>query len=421
MPVETRERHSSYTLLNERPARATENKWWFLPGTGYDVRGQINEFVRDYNQAIESGIDVQLVVDAFTDKASENIRHFCIEYPLQRLVFPIFLDIQQREGVKRLVAPRYNNQVYTDLISEQERKGWVRRSIRQIEEFLAEAEEGSMAILVSPPGWSDLDDRQGGEIIFADNQIYIYKKEKKGVTARTLRTDMDLEESESFLEQFEVPIPDPQKYPTEERIVNIVSSPIFLRSSNLNTFEAVVDVIKRVKREKFAYKNRSFDEILYDLSLREKLLELNQDIQKYAEPIIKEFSEYVLRKLRQVSEDAVDGVEKELGKAILRIHKAIKSGYSSDFDIRLTRVMTEEDYQQELKVLTEYKGCNGGGSSQFIMTVFGPREMMSSLATKDQYGSLEFPCPKCKRVNRRPYGQLMPNCQYSDCQADVRC
>lgn len=39
----------------------------------------------------------------------------------------------------------------------------------------------------------------------------------------------------------------------------------------------------------------------------------------------------------------------------------------------------------------------------------------------DKYGSLEFDCPKCKRKNMRPHGKLMPNCQYLDCKADVRC
>lgn len=43
----------------------------------------------------------------------------------------------------------------------------------------------------------------------------------------------------------------------------------------------------------------------------------------------------------------------------------------------------------------------------------------SSLNESDQYGSLEFDCPKCKAVNRRPRGKLIPNCQ--NCKSDVRC
>lgn len=38
---------------------------------------------------------------------------------------------------------------------------------------------------------------------------------------------------------------------------------------------------------------------------------------------------------------------------------------------------------------------------------------------EDQYGSLEFECPKCNRTNRRPKGELIPNCQH--CNADVIC
>lgn len=41
------------------------------------------------------------------------------------------------------------------------------------------------------------------------------------------------------------------------------------------------------------------------------------------------------------------------------------------------------------------------------------------IVESDQYGSLEFQCPKCKITNRRPKGQLIPNCQH--CKADVRC
>ncbi len=41
------------------------------------------------------------------------------------------------------------------------------------------------------------------------------------------------------------------------------------------------------------------------------------------------------------------------------------------------------------------------------------------LVESDQYGSLEFECPKCKKTNTRPKGQLIPNCQH--CGQDVRC
>lgn len=48
--------------------------------------------------------------------------------------------------------------------------------------------------------------------------------------------------------------------------------------------------------------------------------------------------------------------------------------------------------------------------SEFIGGVF---------SIEDQYGSLQFACPKCGGINTRPFGNLISNCQH--CHADVRC
>ncbi len=38
---------------------------------------------------------------------------------------------------------------------------------------------------------------------------------------------------------------------------------------------------------------------------------------------------------------------------------------------------------------------------------------------EDQFGSLQFSCPKCGATNTRPFGQLLSNCQH--CNGDVTC
>jgi hypothetical protein len=43
----------------------------------------------------------------------------------------------------------------------------------------------------------------------------------------------------------------------------------------------------------------------------------------------------------------------------------------------------------------------------------------SSGPGEDQFGSLQFNCPKCKRTNMRTRGKLLPRCQH--CKADVTC
>jgi len=62
-------------------------------------------------------------------------------------------------------------------------------------------------------------------------------------------------------------------------------------------------------------------------------------------------------------------------------------------------------------------GCGGGTST---MSTFSYTETLTpSFGYKDQYGSLQFSCPKCGATNTRPLGRLIGNCQH--CGGDVRC
>ena len=45
-------------------------------------------------------------------------------------------------------------------------------------------------------------------------------------------------------------------------------------------------------------------------------------------------------------------------------------------------------------------------------TAFQIFSQSSLIVENDKYGPLKFECPKCKKTNRRPYGQLIPNCQH---------
>lgn len=393
--------------LKERPTTVSEREWYLLPGTGFDVRGQINKLIRTGDVA------------GFIEDTEEDIKHFCLEYPLQRLVFPIFLDISTRDSQQRLTTPRYGNQVYTDLISEQERAGSVKRSIQKIESFLAAAPLGSMAVLVSPPGWSGLDNRQGGEIIFLDNQTYIFKKIKDRVQGRTIRTDLSLEESEELLERWESLSVDPQTLQTkEDKIVNVVSSPAFFTGGE-NTFEAVVDLIKRVKRDNFAYKNRGFEEIYHDLSLGDKLLDQNSQINQFVKLLLAQFRAFVLKQGRVLTDVSLDKIETELGKTILRIHQAIKIGNPQKEAVERLAYASDEQLRETHIDLMRLPGCNGGGSAFMVGTSLGVREA-TLVYGSDEYGSLAFACPNCRKTNVRSKGQFLSSCQHCG-SSDVAC
>lgn len=70
---------------------------------------------------------------------------------------------------------------------------------------------------------------------------------------------------------------------------------------------------------------------------------------------------------------------------------------------------------QRLGLLGEHSiSCpTGAKSGTFSELLTG----MSGL--EDQYGSLQFSCPKCGAINNRPFGQLLSNCQH--CGGDVTC
>ncbi len=66
------------------------------------------------------------------------------------------------------------------------------------------------------------------------------------------------------------------------------------------------------------------------------------------------------------------------------------------------------------------KSISCAGSASNSLNILGLKTLSSDIGVgEDQYGSLEFSCPHCNRTNKRPFGQLISNCQY--CGKDVRC
>lgn len=100
-----------------------------------------------------------------------------------------------------------------------------------------------------------------------------------------------------------------------------------------------------------------------------------------------------------------------------------------NFAVKAVRVF--ENIKEEVKwwgrqvVEKAMGGCGMSGGFSIVgkgilNLVSGVLEKVSGVFSgSDQYGSLEFQCPKCKQTNRRPKGQLIPNCQH--CNANVRC
>lgn len=83
---------------------------------------------------------------------------------------------------------------------------------------------------------------------------------------------------------------------------------------------------------------------------------------------------------------------------------------------------------QDAKIMVLDMLGNKSGSCPVLFTgttfqIFSGSSLTISIGSfdSDKYGSLEFDCPHadCGKKNRRPYGQLIPNCQH--CGKSVRC
>jgi hypothetical protein len=72
---------------------------------------------------------------------------------------------------------------------------------------------------------------------------------------------------------------------------------------------------------------------------------------------------------------------------------------------------------QRLGIIGEHSfSCSGSNSS---LSEILNESSLNLNGAEDQYGSLTFECPHCHKTNTRPYGKLIPNCQF--CGEDVRC
>ena len=127
---------------------------------------------------------------------------------------------------------------------------------------------------------------------------------------------------------------------------------------------------------------------------------------------------YAVKRLNKISgkhmvEKAVEDVTinpRVFGAAAPHIEEARQQLAAGNIEVART-----ETNQAILK--DESRSCPTGGAGS--TTESEGKGNGETSGDSDQFGSLEFDCPKCRRTNRRPRGMLIPNCQ--KCGADVSC
>ena len=376
------------------PHQQTEKPWYLLPHTGFNVRLQIDHFERDLKEGISEEKSTEEIIETSFQKIEQDIHGFKLEYLSEGLLFPIVLDKEIVAGQERIVAPLYGKKLLVDTISEKERRGAVKESILQVEEFLLNSPCNSIVIMTSPEGWNGFDG-----ITYLDTQTGIFQVQQNGKPIGfTVRTDMTLEENKKLLRSLGKEIPNSASL--NDQITDIVARPVFITHSQGQVpweFADIVNIIKSIKGSHFAYKNRPFSEIYEQLKNPEHLLTIDATTRQ----LVDELKEFFRTQLLEGPFDR-QALEMALGKTILELAYAIRRPKmpSQEQLYQQPAILTRDiPYGAILTELQTLPGCNGGGSTGKI-SVFGgsfaPRfAVFAPFAQTESKDTSDFPCPRC--------------------------
>lgn len=350
------------------------NEWWLLPGTGFDVRKQVNKLRKEGDSA------------KWLKQTKEDINGFWLEYLARLPALPIDIKFEEVDGARKIVGSRYAGQLWVNTASDQERDGVVRASVEKIEETLLAVAPGSVVVMTSPPGWSGYPG-----ILYPDTQTYVFKIDEEGkLDAITIVSDMDLLQNKKLLEIFEIYTGGSTE---KEQIKQIINGIVLLNGKEKTyVFEDVLSEIENVLGKPQIRDKSTFADARRLIAQRKETGHFIEEGNGFVAQKIKEFEARIL-----LSSSFAE-IEFELGKTILEI-----SDYSKTKQTEGTRTSGRINYNQVLSDLQKVGGCNGGGKHgelKVVPTPFGPR-----LVVVTEILCCTCPNPKCKKqVEALVYG-----------------
>lgn len=411
-----------------------------LTGTGFNLLLEKTRFFHNYLQNLQEGKDSLAALMLSASELEVNIRTFVLEYIQAGTVLPHVNRIAAVNGVSRMVGDNGVPVVWG--VTDAERNGSVLEASIKVDEFMSKAQAGTVAVINSPMGWSGLRGRDGTPIVYGNNQTMVYWINNTGqLEGLTLVTDLDQDQSQRLSLALGVAPESLTGTTEEERVANIVRHPALLSfpRSDLNPAEYVLEKILAIRGmsdirlpQEEGVELRSVANTSRDVNRRKELLRFNQAGEQY----LAELKKFILSQEGHLHHPSSQmAMIHQIENTILKITvdylannqlptsvSTISDGYLGGGYLRVSTVNNKDDFYKAASFLRTRGGCHGGGRSH-------RRLRGSSLGTsigrldsivKDQYGSLEFECPKCNRINRRSYGRLIPNCQHCG-SAEVGC
>lgn len=380
-----------------RPIPQSE-KWWLLPN--FDIEGEIDCLFKIGDQKQTEGLDRKAALDEGLKEVRGNLIGFKLEFLMQEALLPNPVA-QNREGH---LINAISGQRILPMITEDERCGAVYDSFTAVEDFFKGSENGSMAIIASPPGPSGLKDSFGRAITYPDHQMYMFRKNEIGkMEAFTVVSDMNYQQTLDFME---IMGKDRKLFGVgkteEEKLAAVVRNAVFLPPTlqGANRFEDIIsnmqtamgtDVVRVVEQldpETGTKKkvNRTFAEVYQKLALGERLLSLDSDCER----VVGGFEEFTRGVLELLPRDFVRrDIEIKLWQTINEMYLAVKG---KRVPVNLDPRNIQSRYRASAMAISMISGCSGGGMGG-METPFGIRRI--SLGSELSLGKKS--CDGCKQ------------------------
>lgn len=364
------------------PLRAGEVPWYYLSGTGFFVKNQTDSFVKGLKQRVRTGERFDTALDSELVKVKVDIEAFEDEYLKQFAGLRWNIGWKEIDGKKRIVAKAYNNTLLENVTSKSEREGAVHELWINVEKWLQTAPENSLAVIVSPDGWSGLSTPDEKPIRYTETQVYAVKTKKNGeLEAYTFRNDANIFQNEQLQRKFGLIVPNTPSQ--KEQIKQTLKNVAFFRGDNPNNkiknMEDVVDAMEEVKGNPITIKGKTFDDIRAFLRNPQDFLYRHDKTPE----LIHQFEEFVKWEFSQghPEQETTTNLQIALALTILKLNKLYREKEQKkipseivDGAIYNNRHYGREippyayvkndrvDYKSEIEDLKKRGGCAGGGS-----------------------------------------------------------
>lgn len=357
----------------------SEDEMYLLPGTGFDVKSEIDRFSRNLLRFAEKGKTLDKVLGTAFLELGGNIYGYSLEYLRSKAMLPFKHEIVTDGDGKLRLKPFGYDGFLRDAISSQERYGAVVQSIDSLEEKLPYAPVGDIFVMTSPSGWTGFDGKRYVETQTKLMEV-ILEEGKPILRGHTIRSMMDVSQNIVFMGKVGADI-EGFFDPDDRRQLAAISAAVkHLSGNHGETITSLTKTIQEIVDSEVAYEGYTFENIYKDIQNFPKHFVADQltmqnvrQLKVYATEILGPVWEMIVE-TGMIPGEIIQKLRKATGMTVLRLSNAITKERKGEKIVinesgSLGEIMRGEkrldfNVRAELDDVQSKPGCNGGGKKE---------------------------------------------------------